>query len=147
MKKKQGYRPLRKAGKKKGNDRRSWNGQKKMHGTRLSSQERTRQKEKGSSIKYTIYVVILAIVLVAVAWFSLNVTVTSVVPGNALPFTTNYGFRSLKARRLPSATPILTYLATKTSSYLISMVTGKNWLWAKTGLLQNGGQSSPPSAQ
>jgi hypothetical protein len=29
--------------------------------------------------------------LVAVAWFSLNVTVTNVVPGNALPFTTNYG--------------------------------------------------------
>jgi hypothetical protein len=54
-------------------------------------QERTRQKEKGSSIKYLIYVIILAIVLVAVAWFSLNVTVTNVVPGNALPFTTNYG--------------------------------------------------------
>jgi hypothetical protein len=54
-------------------------------------QERTRQKEKGSSMKYLVYVIILAIVLVAVAWFSLNVTVTNVVPGNALPFTTNYG--------------------------------------------------------
>src|SRR5665647_796298 len=54
-------------------------------------QERTRQKEKGSSMKYLFYVIILAIVLVAVAWFSLNVTVTNVVPGNALPFTTNYG--------------------------------------------------------
>ena len=54
-------------------------------------QERTRQKEKGSSIKYLIYVIILAIVLIAVAWFSLNVTVTNVLPGNALPFTTNYG--------------------------------------------------------
>jgi hypothetical protein len=54
-------------------------------------QERTRQKEKGSSIKYLIYVIILAVVLVAVAWFSLNVTVTNVLPGNALPFATNYG--------------------------------------------------------
>src|SRR5674476_1490605 len=42
-------------------------------------------------MKYLVYVIILAIVLVAVAWFSLNVTVTNVVPGNALPFTTNYG--------------------------------------------------------
>jgi len=54
-------------------------------------QERTRQKEKGGSIKYLIYVIVLAIVLVVVAWFSLNVTVTNVLPGNALPFTTNYG--------------------------------------------------------
>jgi hypothetical protein len=54
-------------------------------------QEMTRQKEKGGSIKYLIYVIVLAIVLIIVAWFSLNVTVTNVVPGNALPFTTNYG--------------------------------------------------------
>ena len=54
-------------------------------------QERTRLKEKGGSIKYLIYVIVLAIVLVVVAWFSLNVTVTNVLPGNALPFTTNYG--------------------------------------------------------
>jgi membrane protein involved in colicin uptake len=54
-------------------------------------QERTRQKEKGGSIKYLIYVIVLAIVLIVVAWFSLNVTVTNVLPGNALPFTTNYG--------------------------------------------------------
>jgi hypothetical protein len=54
-------------------------------------EERKRQKEKGSPIKYLIYVIILAFVLIVVAWFSLNVTVTSVLPGNALPFTTNYG--------------------------------------------------------
>ena len=54
-------------------------------------QERTRQKEKGSSVKHLIYVIILAIVLIIVAWLSLNVTVTNVLSGNALPFTTNYG--------------------------------------------------------
>lgn len=57
-------------------------------------QERTRQKEKGSSgsgIKYIIYLIILAIIVAVVAWFSLSVTVTNVTPGNALPFTTNYG--------------------------------------------------------
>ncbi len=54
-------------------------------------QERIRQKEKGSSIRYIIYIIIFAIVIAVVAWFSLNVTVTNVTPGNALPFTTNYG--------------------------------------------------------
>jgi len=54
-------------------------------------QERTRQKEKGSPLKYLIYVIVLALVLIVAAWFSLNVTVTNVLPGNALPFTTNYG--------------------------------------------------------
>ena len=54
-------------------------------------QERTRQKEKGSPLKYLIYVIVLALVLIVVAWFSLNVTVTNILPGNALPFTTNYG--------------------------------------------------------
>jgi len=57
-------------------------------------QERARQKEKGSSgtgIKYLIYLIVLAIVIIGVAWFSLNVTVTTVTPGNTLPFTTNYG--------------------------------------------------------
>jgi hypothetical protein len=58
---------------------------------RAVQDERTRQKEKGSPIKYIIYAFILAIVLIVVAWFSLNVTVTTVLPGNALPFTTNYG--------------------------------------------------------
>jgi hypothetical protein len=54
-------------------------------------QERTRQKQNGSPFKYLIYVIVLALVLIVVAWFSLNVTVTNVLPGNALPFTTNYG--------------------------------------------------------
>ncbi len=91
MKKKQGNWPLRKAGKKKGNDWWNWKGQKMMHGNRLYQEERTRQKEKGSPIRYLVYAIVLAIVLIVVAWFSLNVTVTNVSPGNALPFTTNYG--------------------------------------------------------
>ena len=57
-------------------------------------QERTQQKEKGSQgrgIRYLIYLIILAVIVAIVAWFSLTVTVTNVTPGNALPFTTNYG--------------------------------------------------------
>jgi hypothetical protein len=57
-------------------------------------QERKRQKAKDSSgtgSKYVIYLVVLALIIAVVAWFSLNVTVTNVTPGNALPFTTNYG--------------------------------------------------------
>ena len=57
-------------------------------------QERAREKAKGSSgtgSKYVIYLIVLAIVVAVVAWFSLNVIVTNVTPGDALPFTTNYG--------------------------------------------------------
>jgi len=57
-------------------------------------EERKRQEEKGSSgtgFKYVIYLIVLAIVLAVVAWFSLNVTVTNVSPGDSLPFTTTYG--------------------------------------------------------
>jgi hypothetical protein len=57
-------------------------------------EEQARQKEKGrsgSGIKYVIYLIVLALIVAVVAWFSLNVTVTNVTPGNALPFTTNYG--------------------------------------------------------
>jgi hypothetical protein len=57
-------------------------------------QERKRQKETGglgTGSKYVIYLVVLALIIAVVAWFSLNVTVTNVTPGNALPFTTNYG--------------------------------------------------------
>jgi hypothetical protein len=57
-------------------------------------QERARQKEKGRSgtgVKYVIYLIVLAIIIAAVAWLSLNVTVTKVDPGASLPFTTNYG--------------------------------------------------------
>ena len=56
--------------------------------------EKARQKEKdrsGSGLKYIIYILILAVIVAVVAWFSLNVTVTNVAPGNALPFRTNYG--------------------------------------------------------
>jgi hypothetical protein len=57
-------------------------------------QERKRQKETGglgTGSKYVIYLVVLALIIAVVAWFSLNVTVTNVIPGNALPFTTSYG--------------------------------------------------------
>lgn len=57
-------------------------------------QEKARQKEKnrsGSGLKYIVYILVLAIIVALVAWFSLNVTVTNVTPGNALPFRTNYG--------------------------------------------------------
>jgi hypothetical protein len=57
-------------------------------------EERARETQKGglgTGIKYVIYLIVLAIVVAIVAWFSLNVTVTNVSPGNSLPFTTNYG--------------------------------------------------------
>ncbi len=57
-------------------------------------EEQARQKEKGhsgSGFKYVIYLIVLAFIVIIVAWFSLNVAVTNVTPGNALPFTTNYG--------------------------------------------------------
>lgn len=57
-------------------------------------QEKARQKEKnrsGGGLKYIVYILVLAIIVGLVAWFSLNVTVTNVTPGNPLPFRTNYG--------------------------------------------------------
>ena len=42
-------------------------------------QEKARQKEKnrsGSGLKYIVYILVLAIILAVVAWFSLTVTVT-----------------------------------------------------------------------
>ena len=57
-------------------------------------QEKARQKEKnrsGSGLKYIVYILVLAIIIAVVAWFSLTVTVTNVAPGTALPFRTNYG--------------------------------------------------------
>jgi hypothetical protein len=57
-------------------------------------EERARQKQKrssGTGIKYILYLIVLAIVIAVIAWFSLNVTVTNVTPGDTLPFTTNYG--------------------------------------------------------
>jgi hypothetical protein len=58
------------------------------------AEERARQKEKGSSgtgIKYLIYLIVLVVIVAAVAFLTLSVSVTTVTPGNALPFTTNYG--------------------------------------------------------
>jgi hypothetical protein len=57
-------------------------------------EERARQKQKrssGTGIKYILYLIVLAIVVAVVAWFSLNVTVTNVTPSDSLPFTTTYG--------------------------------------------------------
>ena len=57
-------------------------------------QEKARQKEKarsGNGIKYTIYLIVLVIIIAAVAWLSLTVTVSEVDPGASLPFTTSYG--------------------------------------------------------
>ena len=56
-------------------------------------QERAQQKKNssGTGIRYLIYFIVLALIVVVVAWFSLNVTVSDVSPGTSLPFTTNYG--------------------------------------------------------
>jgi hypothetical protein len=56
-------------------------------------QERARQKAKGGSgtgVKIVILLLVLVIIAAAIAWFSVSVTNTSVTPGIALPFTTNY---------------------------------------------------------
>jgi hypothetical protein len=58
------------------------------------SRENARKKQKGgmgTGIKIIIYLIVLAIIVAVVAWLTLNATVTGVTPGNALPFTTNYG--------------------------------------------------------
>jgi len=56
-------------------------------------EERAREKAKGgrgSGITIFIALVILVIVLAAITWFMVSVTVTDVTPGIPLPFTTNY---------------------------------------------------------
>jgi hypothetical protein len=58
---------------------------------RARENAREKQKGMGTGVKIIISLIVLAIIVVVVAWFSLNVTVTNVTPGNALPFTTNYG--------------------------------------------------------
>jgi hypothetical protein len=58
------------------------------------ARENARKKQQGglgTGIKIVISLIVLAIVIAVVAWLSLNVAVTNVTPGNALPFTTNYG--------------------------------------------------------
>ena len=61
--------------------------------TQALEQERARQKEKGGSgtIKIIIYLIVLAVIVAAVVWLSLSVTVTNVAPGVSMPFTTTYG--------------------------------------------------------
>ena len=55
-------------------------------------EERAREKGKGGSgIKILLGIILLVIVILAVSLLTLSVTVTNVAPGNALPFTTNYG--------------------------------------------------------
>jgi len=55
-------------------------------------QERARVKGTGGSgLKVILGIIVLVIVILAVALLTLNVNVTNVTPGNALPFTTNYG--------------------------------------------------------
>jgi hypothetical protein len=57
-------------------------------------QERARQKEKRGpgALKIILYLIVLVIIIAAVAWFTLSVTVTNVAqPGTSMPFTTAYG--------------------------------------------------------
>jgi hypothetical protein len=55
---------------------------------------REKQKEKAGSGKWVmtaIWLIVLACIVVVAAFLTLSVSVTNVTPGNALPFTTNYG--------------------------------------------------------
>jgi cation transport ATPase len=56
-------------------------------------QERAREKAKGrgNGVKIILGVILLVIILIAAAFLTLNVTVSNVAPGLAMPFTTNYG--------------------------------------------------------
>ena len=57
-------------------------------------QERAQRKEKensGMGIRVILYLIVLAVIIAAVAWLSLNITVKDADPGASLPFTTNYG--------------------------------------------------------
>ncbi len=45
----------------------------------------------GTGVKIILGIIVLAIILVAVAFLTLSVNVTNVAPGLAMPFTTNYG--------------------------------------------------------
>ena len=55
-------------------------------------QEKARQKAKGGSgAKIILGVILLMIIILAAALLTLDVTVTNVAPGVAMPFTTSYG--------------------------------------------------------
>jgi flagellar basal body-associated protein FliL len=57
-------------------------------------EERAREKGRGglgAGAKILIAIIVLALIIAAAAFLTLSVSVTSVAPGNALPYTTNYG--------------------------------------------------------
>jgi hypothetical protein len=57
-------------------------------------EERGRDPQKGvmgTWVKVLISIIVLAIIVIVIAVLTLSVSVTQVSPGNALPFTTNYG--------------------------------------------------------
>ena len=57
-------------------------------------EERAREKGRGglgAGGKILIACIVLVLIIVAAAFLTLSVSVTSVAPGNALPYTTNYG--------------------------------------------------------
>jgi hypothetical protein len=54
-------------------------------------QERSQSKGKGgSAVTIILGLVVLVIILLAIAWFTLNVSISAATPGLALPFTTTY---------------------------------------------------------
>jgi len=55
--------------------------------------ERARQKAKGSSgaSKIIMYLIIFFVLLAAIVWFTMSVTVITVAPGISKPFTSSYG--------------------------------------------------------
>jgi hypothetical protein len=57
-------------------------------------EERAREKGNtgmGTGLKVAISLIVLVIIIAAAALLTMSVTVTNVVPGNPLPYTTNYG--------------------------------------------------------
>jgi hypothetical protein len=59
-----------------------------------TNEERAREKKTsgwGTGIKIAISLVVIALIVAAAALLTMSVNVTNVVPGNPLPYTTNYG--------------------------------------------------------
>ena len=57
-------------------------------------EERAKKKGKGglgTGIMVILFIILLIIIIAVAAYLTLSVTVTDVAPGNAMPFTTNYG--------------------------------------------------------
>ncbi|GEM_PF-686330 len=58
------------------------------------AEERAQEKRKGgmgSGVSIILGIILLVIILIVAAFLTLNVTVSNVAPGPAMPFTTNYG--------------------------------------------------------